>query len=334
MLFRLDMYELFGASYDSTNDKVFLEADLAPATRNSANSFSYELTRAGDLWSLTPDSTAFGACGIKPGTSRDYNYARLVRQYDSGGGVFKRQVVKRFPLTIERAPGFALNEISGLLAWWDAWDLAVTSSGNTASGTSVATWADRSDYKKDLYEGTNQPTLVYDGYGRPCVKFDGTNDKLTSIISGATGQAGKFAVPMTLFLVCRQRIIPGSATIIARIGSAVPIDVKVINSASAGLTAVNTATDTAAVTLEDNLPFLATMTKASGGAVTIYHNVTAGSGAGTAAVTADVLVLGSDGASAFAGVDIFEAAVYNAVLSSANRGKVQRALCAKWGINL
>lgn len=318
-----------GLTYVSATDKMFIEASNEAGTTYGANEFSYELTRTGDLWEYTPDSTHFGASGIQPGESRNFT-GQIVFQRDGGAGAFVREQTKPFTLTVGRVANFSLNEISGLQAWGDVWDLVASNS----DGDTINTWADRSQYGKDLYESTNPPTLKFDAYGRPCLRFDGSNDKLTSIISGNTSQAGKFAVPLTLVMACRQRLIPASATIIARVGSATPIDLKVINSAGAGLTAVNTATSTAAVTLEDNKVFVGSLTKASGGAVTVYHNLTAGSGSGTAAVTADTFILGSDGASAFAGVDIFEYAIFNSVLSAGNLDKVQRALCSKWGVNL
>ena len=325
--FRTDEVEL-GLTYDSINDKVFIVADIGGSTTYEANSYSYELTRNGSNWEYTPDSTHFGAAGIRPGTSRDYD-ARIVYQRDTGAGVFKREQSAEFTLTIKRETSFSLAEISGLQGWWSAWDLV----DDFDHGDAVGTWMDRSIYGRDFYEATNTPLMKYDVQGRPCVKFDGSNDKLTTIIRGDTGNPGNVIAPLTFLAVCRVREVPASAKSIARLGATVPVDLQCISTGSAGLTGVCTATSTAAVTLTDGLTFLASVTKAAAGAVTVYHNLTAGSGAGTAANTAGPIVLGSDG-STFTEVDIMECAQFNAVLSSTNLGKIQRALCSMWGVDL
>lgn len=325
--FRTDEVEL-GLTYDSGNDKVFIVADIEASTTYEANSYSYELTRNGSLWEYTPDSTHFGAAGIRPGTSREFD-ARIVYQRDSGAGVFKREQSAEFVLTIKRETSFSLAEIAGLQGWWSAWDLV----DDYDHGDSVGTWIDRSIYGRDFYEATNTPVMKFDNFGRPCLKFDGSNDKLTTIIRGDTGNPGNVIAPFTFFALCRVREVPGSAKSIARLGATVPVDLQCISTASAGLTGLCTATSTAAVTLTDGLTFLASVTKAAAGAVTVYHNLTAGSGAGTAANTSGPIVIGSDG-STFPEVDIFECAQFNVVLSAGNLDKIQRALCSMWGVNL
>jgi len=325
--FRLDENDL-GLTYDSSNDKVFLVASVDASTTYERNEFSYELTRTGSNWEYTPDSTHFGAMGIQPGSTRDLD-ARIVLQRDSGAGVFKREASSQFTLTIDRPNVFALSEISGLQGWWDAWDLI----DDYDHGDSVGTWIDRSLYGRDFYEATNTPLMKFDNFGRPCLKFDGTNDKLTTIIRGDTGNPGNVIAPLTFFAVCRVREVPASAKSIARLGATVPVDLQCISTGSAGLTGLCTSTSTAAVTLADGLTFVATVTKAAAGAVTVYHNITAGSGAGTAANTAGPIVIGSDGTT-FPEVDIFECAQFNVVLSAGNLDKIQRALCSKWGVNL
>lgn len=325
--FRLDENDL-GLTYDSTNDKVFIVGAVEGSTTYEANSYSYELTRTGSLWEYTPDSTHFGACGIRPGATRDMD-AWIVLQRDGGAGAFKRETSARFTLTVDRPDSFSLNEVSGLNGWWRGWDLV----DDFDHGDAVGTWIDRSLYGRDFYEATNTPLMKYDAQGRPCLKFDGSNDKLTTIIRGDTGNPGNVIAPFTFFALCRVREVPGTAKSIARLGATVPVDLQCISTGSAGLTGLCTATSTAAVTLTDGLFFLATVTKAAAGAVTVYHNLTAGSGAGTAANTAGPIVIGSDGTT-FVEADLMECASFNVVLSAGNLDKVQRYLCSLGGVNL
>jgi len=327
--FRLDENDL-GLTYDSTNDKVFLVASVDASTTYERNEFSYELTRTGSNWEYTADSTHFGAAGIQPGSTRDFD-ARIVLQRDSGAGVFKREASSQFTLTIDRPNVFSLAEISGLQGWWDAWDLI----DDYDHGDSVGTWIDRSLYGRDFYEATNLPMMKFDNFGRPCLKFDGTNDKLTTIIRGDTGNPGNVIAPLTFFAVCRIREVPATAKTVARIGATVPIDLQVDDGASAGVLGLATDTSTVNVALEGGKVCLLSVSKVAAGAIIAYHNITAGSGgaASTAAHTSGPIVIGSDGTT-FPEVDIFECAQFNVVLSAGNLDKIQRALTSKWGVNL
>ncbi len=85
---------------------------------------------------------------------------------------------------------FTPASISGLQAWFRS-DLGITKDGSDL----VATWADQSGNGRDLTEATNKPLWVsslINGY--PAIRFDGTNDKLSS---------GAFSVsqPITIFIV-------------------------------------------------------------------------------------------------------------------------------------
>lgn len=274
-----------------------------------------------------PDSTHFGAAGIRPGTSREFD-ARIVYQRDSGAGVFKREQSAEFVLTIKRETSFSLAEIAGLQGWWSAWDLV----DDYDHGDAVGTWIDRSIYGRDFYEATNQPFMKFDNFGRPCLKFDGSNDKLTTIIRGDTANPGNIIAPLTFFAVCRIREVPATAKSVARLGATVPIDLQVDDGASAGVLGLATDTSTVNVALEGGKVCLLSVSKVAAGAIIAYHNITAGSGGGasTAAHTSGPIVIGSDGTT-FPEVDIFECAQFNVVLSAGNLDKIQRALCSLWG---
>ncbi len=70
-------------------------------------------------------------------------------------------------------------------------------SGLTLAGSNVATWADQSGNARDATEATNRPLYEATGAaGRPCVTFDGTNDKLTGTTPTASGTDVQYTVLM------------------------------------------------------------------------------------------------------------------------------------------
>ena len=73
--------------------------------------------------------------------------------------------------------------------------------GITLNGSTVSAWADQSGNAKDYSEATNQPTYNATGLnGRPTLTFDGTNDKLASLLN----LAAPGTTPTWMFLCVKQ----------------------------------------------------------------------------------------------------------------------------------
>lgn len=100
------------------------------------------------------------------------------------------------PQESDEPPPFAPTDIAGLLLWLKADSLVLS------DADPVVTWADSSGNGNDVTQGTAnlRPTYRTNGInGLPVVRFDGTNDFLTT---GAFFDAGGFAASVaTMFIV-------------------------------------------------------------------------------------------------------------------------------------
>lgn len=88
---------------------------------------------------------------------------------------------------------FLPTSITGLQFWVKS-DAGVTKDGSDL----VATWADQSGNARDLTEATNKPLWVSSLVnGLPAIRFDGSNDKLTT-------SSFTVAQPLTVFIVSKN----------------------------------------------------------------------------------------------------------------------------------
>jgi hypothetical protein len=97
-----------------------------------------------------------------------------------------------------RAGGFNPKSISGLVAWFDAGDISTF----TLSGTDVSEWRDKSanQYTVSQSDSNNRPARTGTVGGRPCIDFDGSNDRLSTDDTGlGTAMSGDKAA--TVFVV-------------------------------------------------------------------------------------------------------------------------------------
>jgi hypothetical protein len=93
------------------------------------------------------------------------------------------------------APASAIPS-SGLVLWIDATDATGTGT-NPASGTALATWADKSGAGHPATQGTatNRPTLVANALGtNPVVRFDGDDSLAVGTLRATTGNLHAFVV--------------------------------------------------------------------------------------------------------------------------------------------
>jgi hypothetical protein len=230
------------------------------------------------------------------------------------------------------ATGFNPKSISGLLAWYDASDAASV----TLNGSNISQLTDKSGNSRNATQSTfvQQPASVAAVQnGRSICRFNGTsrNDELVvSIPMTSAVTLFWLGTPTTgkndTYLVCGSGS-GGKPSLISRYLLGSPSvrrdyayfggggDVAVIATSASGFSVV-------AYTLVD------------GGSTIGYIN-------GTQTVTytqsgtmsgLNIIRLGSTGSSAYANADLGEFLVWNRVLSTAERQRVERYLGRKWNI--
>jgi len=302
-----------GWDYSSTTDLVYLVCDT--------NGDSVALTRVGDVWRWTVAPDDLRSAGTAPNSTLALTCHIVVERTTGGDPVTNppgRYDSREFAVTLDRKIGFSPDSISGLVLWLDAYDFAAVS-----AATAESTWDDKSVYDRDVSQatGANQPTVQFDGTGRPYLLFDGSNDQMAT-------SWNLFTAPNTIFVVAACVAQDATTRGIIQVGGA--------GGARLAFNATNlkgmSGSDVANTTLPAlNTPFVGTVTKAAGGAVKCQYNLVAiVDGGGTQAVTAGVVELADTTADAAANVRIYEVLVYDTVLSPANLAKVQRALLKKW----
>lgn len=227
------------------------------------------------------------------------------------------------PAAQTKQAGWTPLDIPNLWLWLSADALGLS------DGNAVSAWADRSGNGRDFGQATgdNQPTYQTNVQsGLPVVRFDGTNDLLTSDATQSLAQ------PCTYFFVA------------SRTGNLTAFNVLLTQS-----------TETLAAgfdnTADEWYTYDGTTIRTRAGTSNAFHILTAQFGANgdlmrtdgtqSTVVLADVdaTTLTFDiGATNAAGAplagDIGEMIVYNALLSAAQIGTVETWLSGKWGITL
>lgn len=307
-----------GATWAST-DRLFLSAYNSDTKRT----VEYELTYTGNLWEYVPDSTHFDAAGIRPGSSRTWTAQFQVRADTGSGAAPIIGVSDTFTLTVRRAIALSPVKFGSVVGWWDAWDLS-----GTSGSTSVTAWTDKSGLERNLLESTNAPTYYVDAIGRPMVRFDGTNDILTT--------AQNYAVSdYTLIAALRLRAMDATARAFAHLGTGsgqISATYDTTNGVRATIDGSNS-TIAAAPLLQET--FIGGFVFDTGVDHSAIFNTSALSvTAGAKALTAGPLKLG--GTSNFVSADLFEVWLFNSELATSFGGNLEdavRALAAKWGVN-
>jgi hypothetical protein len=231
-------------------------------------------------------------------------------------------------------PAFSPTDITGLKVWYRA--DAIT---GVADGGAVATWIDSGPLANNAAEATNRP--VYRATGgpnsRPCVEFDGINDKLTS--GSNLGLSGN--VVTTVFVVFSVANTTTEYGVVSWGDSTQALRVfgLYLKLRGAGVPSLEYAGSNGGIFQSYTTGFqLMTLTKAAGainatsglrrnGAA---QTIQGGSSANTPNVTNGGLILGQWGSATFGAVKIAEAIVYDSVLSAGNIASVEAYLNAKY----
>jgi len=301
-----------GFDYDNsgTTDRVELQA---------ANGDQVTLTRVGDYfrWTVLPDDLRGPLTA--PGSSFDVVCQIVVTRTAAGSTVSNapsRWASRDFTVTVERKIGFSPDQIAGLVLWLDAYSVS------EAAGVAVGTWDDKSIFDRDATQATAgfKPLRQTDGTGRPYLDFDGTDDAMATTWAAFTAPCTVLiAASVSTFAAGRGlvqfgglnggRIIVSAANLVGASGADV---------ANTTLPALDTA-------------FVATMSKAASGAVTIRKGLGAAvSNASVLAVTAGTCGIGDTVVDAAADFQLYEVVAFDSVLSTENEARVQRYLMKKW----
>jgi hypothetical protein len=226
---------------------------------------------------------------------------------------------RRALLSRPATTSFAPTDISGLQAWYRS-DLGITKDGSDL----VATWADQSGNGRDLTEATNKPLWVASLInGHAALRFDGTNDQLTTA-------AFSVAQPLTFFVVVKEvgstngdRMLAlgtalASPNLVQRAGPSLQIQADSADGASV-------ASDTTSYHYYKVI-FNGTssvISKDGGSNQTDVDNFTTG---------LTLLRLGSDGFSDFSNVEFAEFFLYSSSISGADLTNVNTYLAARYGL--
>ena len=225
------------------------------------------------------------------------------------------------------APATSAPPVSGYALWLDAADTATI----THSANAVSQWDDKSGNARHVSQGTaaNRPTTnVATQNGRNVIRFDGTNDILSTSSSWAMGSDYTwfvvFKVPTTAtrYILNFDETPGGSDHAIISQWSSRPIEHFIGGSYGARYQIGTGSTSGWNVV---------THVRAAQSHTSFLNGSASGSGTSTAmpAWTATTRVGGS-GLSEFADTDIAELVVYTSALGSTDRASVESYLKTKW----
>ncbi len=244
---------------------------------------------------------------------------------------------------------FAPTDISGLSLWFDADDprtLFSNTSGTTRAttdATALALWSDKSGNGRNAYQatGASQPLLKTNILNnKNIVRFDGSNDILaTAAAQVANTTDGSF----TAFAVAQRTTASGFMTVVNQDNSTATRCSQFLNFAGNGnVESIGFVGGTPkfAYTLSGTIStsnFYILESTASTSTISAYSNGIVGSGSATGgnlAVPSQAVSLGAyPTGQQYLNGDIAEVLLYNSVLSSTNRIKVEQYLQNKWGVN-
>jgi len=286
------------------------------------------LTRVGDRWrwavapddlygnSVSPGSTFTASCHIS---------VTRTTAGDTASNAPGRWSSQPFTVTVERQVGWSPDGVSGLVAWYSAYDIT------TAVAGQVATWEDRSRYGFDMAQATSgqQPKRYNNGDGRPYLLFDGTDDNMLTA-AGALG-GDLFGSASTAIVVAQIDSCDATTRGIIQVGGTNGGRIAFNSTNLKGFSGADVA-NTSLPALDS--PFVVTMTKTASGAITIKKGTaSAVSQASTNAVTAGVIQIGDTAADSPAAFRIHEIMVWDNVISAENQARAIRALQKTWNAN-
>lgn len=229
--------------------------------------------------------------------------------------------------------------VSGLTLWLKADSLTSLNDGDP-----VATWSDSSNLSEAFTEATNRPTYKASIInGKPVVRFDGTNDKLTSA-SAISSFISNSAY--TVFIVTKNPAAFNSGvTINTRANTDIIFSDSTTYHFALGVYADAAAGRYTQLNYDGTLDAAdgSSSTAASAAGVSVlrhtggniiytdYGNSNTTTASGNTADLAGTLKLGTDGTN-FGEIDIAEIIIYNVALDSLNIQRVRSYLVSKYGL--
>ena len=239
---------------------------------------------------------------------------------------------------VDNGVRFAPPFIDSNTVWLDANTLSAT----LTDGASVTSWTDASGTLEAFAEATNPPTFKTSIINsRPVVRFDGTNDLLTS-----TSQLSTFLAvgAKTVFLVVKTPSAFQSGDTLCGIMNSVPyvtggpsancrLGIHVLNTGVLNTVNYDGSQDVlTGDTLSASTTYVLTYQHDGTNQTSQVNAATADSGAsGNSDSLADTLLLGNY-STVFAEVDIAELIMYNTVLTTAQKARVREYLRSKYAI--
>lgn len=207
------------------------------------------------------------------------------------------------------AAAFLPSDIAGLQLWVKS-DTGVTDAG----GGACSSWADQSGNSRDLTEGTNRPSIQsaqVNGY--PGIRFDGSNDKLTS-------PSFTLNQPFTVFAIVKVITNTNPRRIFGSTGGTVTKPV-LRGGSTVQLNDESSGADGASVSMTSGTYYLLKVVGNSTSSVMALNN---GSDATSASDINDPLTsaagfqLGCNAGASFANVEYAEIAIYDSSITGTN----------------
>lgn len=214
---------------------------------------------------------------------------------------------------------YASPPLAGLQAWYRS-DLGITKDGSNL----VATWADQSGNGRNLTEATNKPLWVASLVnGHPALRFDGTNDLLTTA-------AFSVSQPFTCFLVMKTvSNTNGDRAMAFGTDAASP---NLVQRAGPLLQVQSDSLDGASVSVDTtSFHYFKALFNGTSSVISIDGGADA-TDADNLATGLTLVVAGSDGFGDFANVEIAEFFLYNSSISGSVLTGVNSYLSIRYGL--
>lgn len=317
-------YDASKLEYDSTKDKVYLVSE--------DDGWGEELSAVGGgqffRWAISPfDLNMHVNAPSKTVVAKN---AHIAIRRNTSGTSYVAAKSKNFIINVTRERTFSPFVYSGLLAWYNAYDL-VSSPGYGTNN--VGTWSDKSLGGYDVTEGTNKPSLIKLPNDCPGVFFDvaGTNQKLTSSLA-------TLVHPLTVHAVVRYRTSTGTFSPFVTIGGTnclrIGVDnTNVIAKVAAGSTTKAKSSDSSAAA--DMKTFVVTVTYNATDLTVKVNNNTAATSAVATALDAGAILFGANGTDGEPSVDVMSLIAYNSVITdAATLANIIGSLGAEFGVSV
>lgn len=220
-------------------------------------------------------------------------------------------------------PRFNPKRIPGLVLWLDASKI-----NNLADGDAVTTWSDLSGKGNDLTQATAAQKPVFKvaiRNGKPVVRFDGVDDRLSAAITA-------IAQPLTVFIVCT----PGSSAAGRGIyGGQGNVNTGMTMAVTTGLISILSAT-----TLEGDVDrsgawaVFEAVYNTTGSLLIVNGNQDAAGNVGINGTGDNIRVGSRGGEDLFLSGDVAEFIVYDRLVSIAQRRQLRLYLAKKYAIGV